>query len=154
MIKPPRRRGVTPSGMIRRCLRRFCCQECSRSSTRSRFRSITTKPAASGSRCSPASWPIRRAATDRSWSSSRGDRERVLRLHDRIESGAVRLPSGDELTWRRFRQLGQMLGMSDGAEYLHYLLELPAHSPGFLHDVEGSVAFARNPLYAVLHEAC
>ena len=29
-----------------------------------------------------------------------------------------------------------MLGMSDGAEQLHYLLELPPDSPAFLHDVE------------------
>jgi hypothetical protein len=46
-----------------------------------------------------------------------------------------------------------MLGMSDGAEELHYLLELPPDSPAFLHDVEAAVAFARNPIYAVLHEA-
>jgi pimeloyl-ACP methyl ester carboxylesterase len=81
------------------------------------------------------------------------DRDRVLRLHDRIESNGLDLPSGDRLTWRRFRQLGQMLGMSDGAEHLHYLLELPPDSPAFRHDVEAAVSFARNPLYAVLHEA-
>ena len=81
------------------------------------------------------------------------DRERVLRLHDLVESGDVRLPSGDRLTWPRVRQLGQMLGMSDGAEQLHYVLELPPDSPAFLHDVEAAVLFARNPIYAVLHEA-
>src|SRR5581483_10240818 len=53
------------------------------------------------------------------------DRERVRQIHDLVAAGEVRLPSGDQLTWRRFRQLGQMLGMSDGAEELHYLLELP-----------------------------
>ena len=47
-----------------------------------------------------------------------------------------------------------MLGMSDGAEHLHYVLELPPDSPAFLHDVEAAVTFARNPLYAILHEAC
>ena len=82
-----------------------------------------------------------------------GDRDRVLRLHDLVESGDLRLPSGDRLTWRRVRQLGQMLGMSDGAEQLHYVLELPHDSPAFRHDVEGAVGFARNPIYAVLHEA-
>ena len=46
-----------------------------------------------------------------------------------------------------------MLGMSDGAERLHYLLELPPDSPAFLHDVESAVGFARNPIYAILHEA-
>src|SRR5262249_36284079 len=49
------------------------------------------------------------------------DRERVLDLHRRLEAEEIRLPSGDRLTPRRFRQLGQMLGMSDGAERLHYL---------------------------------
>jgi pimeloyl-ACP methyl ester carboxylesterase len=82
-----------------------------------------------------------------------GDRERVRRLHDLIEGAGVRLPSGDLLTWRRFRQLGRELGMSDGAESLHYLLELPPHSPGFLHDAQRMESFPRNPLYAVLHEA-
>jgi hypothetical protein len=44
--------------------------------------------------------------------------------------------------------------MSDGAEHLHHLLELPPDSPAFLHDVEHVVEFARDPIYAVLHEAC
>jgi hypothetical protein len=47
-----------------------------------------------------------------------------------------------------------MLGMSDGAERLHYLLEQPPDAPGFGHDLESETAFARNPLYAILHEAC
>jgi pimeloyl-ACP methyl ester carboxylesterase len=81
------------------------------------------------------------------------DRDRVRRIYDRVASGELRLPSGDRLTWRRFRQLGQMFGMSDGAEKLHYLLELPPDSRAFLHDVEDGASFARNPLYAVLHEA-
>jgi pimeloyl-ACP methyl ester carboxylesterase len=85
------------------------------------------------------------------------DRERVLRLHDLVAGESVgegvRLPSGDKLTWRRFRQLGRGLGMSDGAEQLHYLLELPPDSLAFAHDVEAAEPFVRNPLYAVLHEA-
>jgi pimeloyl-ACP methyl ester carboxylesterase len=81
------------------------------------------------------------------------DRARVRALHDRLASQEVLLPSGDRLTSRRLRVLGDLLGMSDGAEELHYLLELPPDSPAFLHDVEGAVAFARNPIYAVLHEA-
>jgi len=83
-----------------------------------------------------------------------GDRERVRALRDRLDSDEVRLPSGDRLTARRLQQLGGMLGMSDGAERLHYLLELPSDSPAFLHDVEAALGFARNPLYAVLQEAC
>ena len=81
------------------------------------------------------------------------DRERALALHQRLDDDVVHLPCGDRLTWRRFRQLGQMLGMSDGAERLHYMLELPLDSPAFLHDAEGAVGFARDPIYAVLHEA-
>ena len=49
---------------------------------------------------------------------------------------------------------GALLGMADGAERLHYLLELPPDSPGFGHDLEVETAFARNPLYAIVHEAC
>ncbi|MBV9194202.1 MAG: alpha/beta fold hydrolase [Solirubrobacterales bacterium] len=81
------------------------------------------------------------------------DVARIVGLRERLEREDVRLPAGDRLTWRRFRQVGAALGMSDGAERLHYLIELPPESPGFLHDAEGSVGFARNPLYAVLHEA-
>jgi pimeloyl-ACP methyl ester carboxylesterase len=82
------------------------------------------------------------------------DRERVRELVERLEGEDIRLPSGDRLTTRRFRQLGALLGMSDGSEKLHYLVELPFGSPAFLHDVEVSSPFARNPLYAVIHEAC
>ena len=82
-----------------------------------------------------------------------GDQERAIRLHERLDQEAVWLPSGDRLTWRRLRQLGRGLGMSDGAERLHYLLELPPDSPAFLHDAESAEPFARNPIYAVLHEA-
>jgi pimeloyl-ACP methyl ester carboxylesterase len=81
------------------------------------------------------------------------DRVRVRALQERLHAEDVRLPSGDRLTSRRLRQLGALLGMSDGAEHLHYILELPPGSPAFLHDVEAATGFARNPLYAVLHEA-
>lgn len=81
------------------------------------------------------------------------DLERVRQIHRRLDDEDVRLPSGDRLTGRRFRQLGQMLGFSDGAEHLHHIVELPFASPAFLHDVEGAVGFARNPIYAVIHEA-
>lgn len=83
------------------------------------------------------------------------DRDRVRRLHDWITGGDVRLPGGDQLSWRRFRQLGSMLGMSDGAARLHSIVELPPGSPAFLHDVEAALPFSgRNPLYSVIHEAC
>jgi pimeloyl-ACP methyl ester carboxylesterase len=82
------------------------------------------------------------------------DRERLAQLHDRVRGDGVILPSGDRLTWRHARQLGAALGMAGGAERLHHLLELPPDSPAFLHDLESETGFARNPLYAILHEAC
>jgi pimeloyl-ACP methyl ester carboxylesterase len=82
-----------------------------------------------------------------------GDRERVLGIVERLDAEEVRLPSGDRLTSRRFRQLGNMLGLSRGFERLHYLLELPFGSRAFLHDVDAAAPFPRHPLYAVIHEA-
>jgi pimeloyl-ACP methyl ester carboxylesterase len=82
------------------------------------------------------------------------DLERVRALHARLADEQLLLPSGDRLTPRRFRQLGSMLGMSDGAERLHYLLDFPPDSPAFAHSVEAETSFARNPLYAIVHEAC
>ena len=56
---------------------------------------------------------------------------------------------------RRFRQIGNGLGMSDGAEQLHYLLELDSDSPMFRHDLAAALPFqGRNPMYAAIHEAC
>jgi pimeloyl-ACP methyl ester carboxylesterase len=81
------------------------------------------------------------------------DRARVIELRRRLDAEAVRLPTGDRLTGRRFRQLGQMLGMSDGAEHLHYIVELPPDSPAFRYDVAARDPFSRNPLYAAIHEA-
>ena len=82
------------------------------------------------------------------------DRERVRDVHRLIAEHGLTLPSGDRLTSRRFQQLGLLLGMSDGAERLHYLLERPPDSPAFLHDVETALPFARNPIFCVLHESC
>ena len=82
------------------------------------------------------------------------DRARVRALHERLASEDVRLPGGDRLTSRRLRQLGAMLGMSAKAETLHYILELAPDSPAFGHDAEAASPFARNPLYAILHESC
>ena len=81
------------------------------------------------------------------------DRARVLALLERLDAEDVRLPTGDRLTARRFRQAGNLLGMSDGAEELHALLELPADSPAFRHDAQDTLGFERNPLYAIVHEA-
>ena len=81
------------------------------------------------------------------------DQARVREIHRRLEGEDVRLPSGDRLTVRRFRQLGLWLGASGGFELLHHVLELPVDSPAFLHDVETAHDFGRNPIYATLHES-
>ena len=82
------------------------------------------------------------------------DRERMLELVARLESEDFRLPDGDRLTARRLRTHGNKLGMSDGPEALHYILELPFDSPAFRHDAGDELGIARNPIYALLHEAC
>jgi len=94
------------------------------------------------------------AASRRYYERYPQDRERVRALVERLAHDDVRLPGGDRLTPRRLRQLGAMLGMSARFEALHHVLELPPDSPAFRHDVEAAAPFARNPLYAVLHEAC
>jgi pimeloyl-ACP methyl ester carboxylesterase len=81
------------------------------------------------------------------------DRARVREIVRALDEDDVRLPSGDRLTSRRFLQLGFKLGMSDGFEQVHHIVELPIDSPGFLHDMEAGVAFGRNPIYATLHES-
>ncbi len=83
-----------------------------------------------------------------------GDRRRMLDLLELTRKQPLELPGGDRLHPARLRQLGNLLGMSDGFERLHYLLELDPSSPGFLHDAEQATTFARNPIYAILHEAC
>ena len=82
------------------------------------------------------------------------DRDRVRAVHRQAAGGSIVLPTGERLTSRMFRQLGLMLGMSDGAERLHAILELATDSPAFLHDVASGSDFSRNPLYAAVHESC
>jgi pimeloyl-ACP methyl ester carboxylesterase len=83
------------------------------------------------------------------------DRARIRELYELVESKDVRLPSGDRLTGRRVRQLGNFLGMSDGPEHLHYLLELPVGSRAFGYDWDAQpMPFHRHPIYALLNEAC
>ena len=81
------------------------------------------------------------------------DRARARSIFERLDGEDVRLPSGDRLTARRFRQLGLWLGASTGFELLHHVLELPFGSSAFLHDAEEGVRFTRNPIYATLHES-
>ncbi|HXG26730.1 MAG TPA: alpha/beta fold hydrolase [Candidatus Binatia bacterium] len=83
-----------------------------------------------------------------------GDRARVREIVTQLEAEDVRLPNGDRLTSRRFLQVGHALGMSYGNETVHHLLELPVRSRAFLHDIQSQPGFARNPIYATIHEAC
>jgi pimeloyl-ACP methyl ester carboxylesterase len=81
------------------------------------------------------------------------DRRRVRDICERLDGEEVQLPSGDRLTSHRFRQAGLWLGDSQGWELLHHVIELPFGSTAFVHDVWGSTRFARNPIYATLHES-
>jgi pimeloyl-ACP methyl ester carboxylesterase len=83
------------------------------------------------------------------------DRQRVDDIVHRLEDEDVRLPGGDRLTARRFRQMGMWMGFSNGLELLHHVLELPFGSNAFMFDAElGASHFERNPIYATLHESC
>jgi len=81
------------------------------------------------------------------------DRARAREVLRRLDAEDIRLPSGERLTARRFRQLGLWLGDSAGFENLHHVLELPFGSPAFSYDAESAVRFGRNPIYATLHES-
>jgi pimeloyl-ACP methyl ester carboxylesterase len=102
-----------------------------------------------------ATYARTRDLVDRFYQRYPGDRERVHKTCEWLSTEDVRLPSGDRLTARRFRQLGNLLGMSDGADRLHYLLETPPGSRAFRYDLsDAPMPFGRNPIYAVIHEAC
>jgi pimeloyl-ACP methyl ester carboxylesterase len=100
-----------------------------------------------------ATWARVREANERYHTRYPGDRERLRTILRRLDAEDVRLPNGDRLTARRFRQLGMWLGVSGGFERLHHLLELPLGSLAFLHDVQTASSWERNPIYADLHES-
>jgi len=90
------------------------------------------------------------------------DRELCARIMEHLHTHEVTLPTGGRLTVRRFQQVGFMLGMDDGSENLHYLLE-SAFCDGaggaelslpFLRALEHAQSFETNPIFAVLHEMC
>lgn len=101
-----------------------------------------------------ATWARVRTANQRYHARYPGDLDRLRRLLRRLDDEDVRLPNGDRLTARRFRQVGLWLGDSGGFERLHHLLELPFGSPAFLWDAQQAAGWERNPLYATLHESC
>jgi pimeloyl-ACP methyl ester carboxylesterase len=81
------------------------------------------------------------------------DQARIRGILRRLDAEDVRLPTGERLTARRFRQLGLWLGDGAGFELLHHVVELPFGSNAFLADAEQGVSFGRNPIYATLHES-
>jgi len=90
------------------------------------------------------------------------DPELCLRILEHVRRRKVEMPGGGVLSVRRFQQAGFALGMDDGMENLHYLLEL-AFCDGkkgeelslpFLRAFENMQSFETNPIFAVLHEMC
>jgi pimeloyl-ACP methyl ester carboxylesterase len=85
------------------------------------------------------------------------DLDRWHDVADHLTKHAVHLPSGDPLPVERLQQLGDALGMSDGFEKVHYLLESALSgdelSDEFLVAVENTTSFVEAPLYALLHES-
>ncbi|MEP7297332.1 MAG: alpha/beta fold hydrolase [Burkholderiales bacterium] len=100
-----------------------------------------------------ATWRRVREANERYDARYPGDRDRLRAILRRLDSEDVRLPNGDRLTSRRFRQVGMWLGDSSGFERLHHMLELPFDSAAFIHDAQAASGWERNPIYATLHES-
>ncbi|MFC9227603.1 alpha/beta fold hydrolase [Streptomyces decoyicus] len=85
------------------------------------------------------------------------DAPRLRKIADHLASDDIRLPGGDRLTARRLRTLGLALGMGDGFERIHWLLDESLDSDGeltdtFRHQVESLTGFTDNPLFAVMQE--
>jgi pimeloyl-ACP methyl ester carboxylesterase len=104
-----------------------------------------------------ATWPRVIARNRRFYDRYPDDAERVRAIVRLLDTEDVRLPDGERLTQRRFLRLGQVLGMSDGFERLHYLLE-GAVLDGrigypFVRAIYERSPFESHPLYALLHEA-
>ncbi len=89
------------------------------------------------------------------------DVEHVQDIVEYLASHDVALPGGGRLTPRRFQQLGLLLGMSNGRERIHYMIEEAfvqgaagrELSYSFLRRFENSLWFETNPIYAILHES-
>ncbi|MFM7295180.1 MAG: alpha/beta fold hydrolase [Burkholderiales bacterium] len=93
------------------------------------------------------------------------DVARVCELVAYLRQNDVPMPSGGRLTAQRFLQLGLALGMSDGYEAIHYLLEeawiARADSRmerelnwNFLVHLEHQQSFDTNPIFSLMQEAC
>lgn len=93
--------------------------------------------------------------SERYWARFPADRDRFRRLAEAADAGTLRLPDGQRVGVERLRRVGHLLGASQGAERLHYLLDVDPAAPAFAHDLAAALPFGgRNPLYAVIHESC
>ncbi|RPF29704.1 alpha/beta hydrolase family protein [Streptomyces sp. Ag109_G2-6] len=86
------------------------------------------------------------------------DAARLREIARLLTATDVRLPDGDRLTPQRLRTLGLVLGMGDGFERIHWLLDesLDAQAKPtdtFLHQVMTLTGFTDNPLFAVMQES-
>ena len=80
------------------------------------------------------------------------DVDRIRVILQQLEQSKVYLPSGDQLTARRYRTLGHALGMSTGFEEVHYLVERGLDYWA-LRGIENAQKWDTNPIYHVLHES-
>ncbi len=86
------------------------------------------------------------------------DVARAAAVADVLAERDVRLPDGDRLTVRRFQSLGLDLGMKQGAQRLHWLLDEAFAGPGrlsdaFLQRVMVRSSGVESPLFWVLQES-
>lgn len=80
--------------------------------------------------------------------------QRSRRYYERYPEDRARMLALLETEGERIRTLGNWLGMSDGFERVHHVLELPPGSPAFRADSRDILGIERNPIYGLLHEAC
>ncbi len=85
-------------------------------------------------------------------------KQNVKNIARYLNENKVILPNGDQLSIKRFQQLGLQLGFSDGMSTLNFLFERASVnkqiSYSFLKNVLSMQSFDTNPIFTVLHEAC
>ncbi|QNP74443.1 alpha/beta fold hydrolase [Streptomyces roseirectus] len=89
------------------------------------------------------------------------DAARARRIAEHLAERPLTLPNGALLTVDGFRTLGILLGGGEGSHRLHHLLEdafVPtvagdALSDEFQENLQNHLSYAKNPLYALVHES-
>jgi len=89
------------------------------------------------------------------------DADRVRAIMRHLDVNRVPWPGGERLSPRQLQQLGLGLGMSDGAEKIHYLVEQafvsghagPEICEAFVTGVAAELPFLLHPIFSILHEA-